>query len=125
MVKIDKKLLKINPLSEKIYGSFSLIDGQDALLIQSIENEGILEPIIITRNNLVVSGNRRLKVALYLGDITGVPIVYTDLQDEEIDELTIINHNQQRIKNIIQIAREFELIREKYNMKQVFNVRVI
>jgi site-specific DNA-methyltransferase (adenine-specific) len=118
MVKIDKKLLKINPLSEKIYGSFSLIDGQDALLIQSIENEGILEPIIITRNNLVVSGNRRLKVALYLGDITEVPIVYTDLQDEEIDELTIINHNQQRIKNIIQIAREFELIREKYNMKQ-------
>ncbi len=118
MVKIDKALLKLNPLSEKIYGSFSLLNEQDAILFKSIENEGILEPLIVTKNNLVISGNRRLKVALFLGGITEIPVIYSDIKDEEIDEFSIINYNQQRIKNVVQIAREIELIRKRFGMKQ-------
>jgi hypothetical protein len=45
----------------------------DAQLFASISNEGILEPLIITQNNLVISGNRRLIVANCLANITEIP----------------------------------------------------
>jgi hypothetical protein len=55
MILINKKELRLNELSERIYGSFSLLNEDDAILFASIENEGILEPIIITKSNLVIS----------------------------------------------------------------------
>jgi len=118
MTLINKNELRPNEFSERIYGSFSLLNEDDASLFASIENEGILEPIVITKTNLVLSGNRRLKVALSLTTISKVPVVYSDLDEHEFDEYTFLQFNQQRIKNIIQIAREYELIRERYKTKQ-------
>ena len=118
MILINKNELRTNKFSEGIYGSFSLLNEDDAALYSSIDNEGILEPIVITKTNLVLSGNRRLKVALSLTTIKEVPVVYSDLDENEFDEYTFLQFNQQRNKNIIQIAREYELIRQRYKTKQ-------
>jgi DNA modification methylase len=118
MNKIEKGQLRINQLSLDFYGEFSLLKLDDAQLFTSIENEGILEPLTITRNNLVISGNRRLFVANCIPSITHVPVIYSDLKDSEIDELTIMKFNQYRIKNLIQLAREYEQIRISYGIKQ-------
>jgi DNA modification methylase len=118
MILINKNELRLNKLSERIYGSFSLLNEDDAMLFASIENEGILEPLIITKTNLVLSGNRRLKVALSLTTIRDVPVVYSDIDEKEFDEYVFLQFNQQRTKNIIQIAREFELIRDRFKVKQ-------
>jgi site-specific DNA-methyltransferase (adenine-specific) len=118
MIKVNKNLLRPNKFSEGIYGSFSLIKEEDALLLASIENEGILEPLIITKTNLVISGNRRLKVALCLTSIREISVVYSDINDDDLDEFVFIQYNQQRVKNVFQVAREFELIRTKFMVKQ-------
>jgi DNA modification methylase len=118
MILINKNELRLNKLSERIYGSFSLLNEDDAMLFASIENEGILEPLIITKSKLVLSGNRRLKVALSLTTIKDVPVVYSDIDEKEFDEYVFLQYNQQRTKNIIQIAREFELIRDRFKVKQ-------
>lgn len=115
---INKSLLRINPLSESIYGEFSLLSEDDAILFASIQNEGILEPLIVTKSHLVISGNRRLRVAICLNEIELVPIIYSDIEDAKVTEYLFIQYNQQRRKNIIQVSREFELIREHFGIKQ-------
>jgi site-specific DNA-methyltransferase (adenine-specific) len=115
---MDKTKLKMNTLSFEIYGEFSFLKEDDASLFASIQNEGILEPIVITPNNLVISGNRRLTVALSLPNIKEVPVVISDIRDNMVNEYLTMQYNQQRVKNIIQIAREFELIRKHFGVKQ-------
>ncbi len=115
---MDKTKLKMNTLSFEIYGEFSFLKEDDASLFASIQNEGILEPIVITPNNLVISGNRRLTVALSLPKIKEVPVVISDIRDNMVNEYLTMQYNQQRVKNIIQIAREFELIRKHFGVKQ-------
>ena len=118
MTQVNKSLLKLNPLSESIYGEFSLLNEQDALLYTSIREEGLLEPIIITKNHLVISGNRRLRVANFLNEIENVPIIYSEIEDDDVTEYHFIQYNQQRVKSLIQVAREFEMVANHFKMKQ-------
>jgi ParB-like chromosome segregation protein Spo0J len=67
---------------------------------------------------LVISGNRRLQIALNLTNITHIPVIIKEIKDSEVDEYLIIQYNQQRVKNIVQVAREYELIRIQHGMKQ-------
>ena len=116
--KIDKRELRLNPLSLKIYGEFSWLNEMDRVLYESIILEGIKEPLIITKSKLVVSGNRRLQVVLNSPSIQKVPIIYSDLTDDQVDEYQFITHNIQRVKNEIQIAREYEMIGRHYKSRQ-------
>lgn len=118
MTRINKSLLRLNKLSEDIYGEFSLLKEDDALLYASIENEGILEPLIVTPSYLVISGNRRLTVANCIPKIKEVPVIIVDTQEEDVNSYLVMQYNQQRVKNTIQIAREYELIRDHYGVKQ-------
>jgi DNA modification methylase len=116
--KINKRELRLNPLSLKIYGEFSFQNELDIALLRSIILEGIKEPLIITKSNLVISGNRRLQVIINDNSIQEVPVIYSDLNDDQVDEYQLITHNIQRVKNEIQIAREYEMIGRHYNSRQ-------
>jgi site-specific DNA-methyltransferase (adenine-specific) len=116
--KINKRELRLNPLSLKIYGEFSFQNELDITLLRSIILEGIKEPLIITKSNLVISGNRRLQVIINDSSIQEVPVIYSDLNDDQVDEYQLITHNIQRVKNEIQIAREYEMIGRHYNIRQ-------
>ena len=118
MITIKKELLRLNNLSQQIYGEFSLLKEDDAQLFASISNEGILEPLIITSTNLVISGNRRLTVANFIPSIKEILVIVSESLDVEVDTYLVMQYNQQRVKNTIQIAREYELIRDHYGIKQ-------
>ena len=115
---INKRELRLNPLSLKIYGEFSFQNELDIALLRSIILEGIKEPLIITKSKLVISGNRRLQVIINDNSIQEVPVIYSDLNDDQVDEYQFITHNIQRVKNEIQIAREYEMIGRHYNSRQ-------
>ncbi|MCF8435193.1 MAG: DNA modification methylase [Crocinitomicaceae bacterium] len=116
--KIDKRELRLNPLSLKIYGAFSFQNEMDIALYESIILEGIKEPLIITKSKLVISGNRRLQVGLNSPSIQKVPVIFSDLTDDQVDEYQFITHNIQRVKNEIQIGREYEMIGRHYKSRQ-------
>lgn len=94
--------LKPHPLSEKLYGKVKL----DAELRDSIKQFGILEPIIATADNVVISGHRRLWHASILA-IRSVPIVRFPSSDELEIEAAVIHANKQREKTAEQRAREY------------------
>lgn len=50
--------LQTHPLSAKIYRS-----GLDEGIVQSVREHGVLEPLLVTKGHVIISGHRRLKAA--------------------------------------------------------------
>lgn len=106
MSEINLSLLKPHPLNSEIYG-----DAADADLVESIEANGILTPILITGDkaeigpNVIISGHRRYYAAKKLGAPT-VPFIVSDLTDAMDIEEAIIIANKQRVKDNYQVGRE-------------------
>lgn len=105
-----------NTLSIKMYGEFSLANESDYALFTSIRANGILEPIVINKNNVIVSGMRRFSIAQMIAKLQRVPVRIVDIN--EVSELDIIEYNLQRVKNDVQWAYELEVIRKELGSKQ-------
>ena len=110
----DPKSLHPHPLSAQIYR-----DGVTDELRDSIKSKGIYEPLLITWDNTVVSGHRRLACALELG-LESVPVTDTGLTDPLDIEEAVIEANRYREKTTEQKAREFNhlLVIETERAKQ-------
>jgi DNA modification methylase len=100
MANIDE--LQLHPLSAKIYGENESLDG----LVESIQQYGILSPIIITSLNQIVSGHRRFAAAKKAG-LKEVPTILFPTIDPLIIEIAVIEANRNREKNNEQKAREY------------------
>ena len=100
-MKVKVNQLKHHPLNERIY-SLSGIES----LMESIQEVGLLEPIVIDRkNNFVVSGNRRFESIKRLG---WAEVEVHQINVKKGDEvLTLIHFNQQRIKTIQELLNEY------------------
>lgn len=112
--------LQPHPLNASLYG-----DGADADLVESVKQNGVLSPILATKNNIVISGHRRLNAAMMAG-LKSVPVIYTRATDQlEIEEL-LITANTQRQKTAEQIAREaarlLEIEKERAKKRQLANL---
>tara|TARA_Y100000004_G_scaffold190864_1_gene248667 strand:- start:330 stop:1436 length:1107 start_codon:yes stop_codon:yes gene_type:complete len=97
-----------HPMNQKIYGSDNF---QDNDLKVSISQNGLLEPLVITNENVVVSGHRRLKVVKELG---------WDLVDCRVEDFTnpllsLILFNKSRIKTSRELLNESEIIQKEYS----------
>lgn len=93
--------LRPHPDNARIYG-----DTADNELIESIRTNGILNPILITHDNRVISGHRRYDAARKLG-LDEVPVVLFR-SDDELDILeALIESNRQRNKDGLIIGREY------------------
>lgn len=117
-MKINKYSIRINPSIEKLYGEFSLDNRDDYELLKNITLMGIQQKIIVTKNNLVISGNRRLSAALLLANITEIEVDIRDIEDEEVDELMIITQQLTRVKDEVTIAWEYDRLTSLYGLKQ-------
>lgn len=93
--------LRPHELNSKIYG-----DSFDSALLESIKAHGVLNPLIITGDNVIVSGHRRHAVAVKIG-LEMVPVFVRELTDELDVREAIIENNRQREKTTEQRAREF------------------
>lgn len=98
--------LKPHPLHDKIYGKPQVAPDFEALR-DSIKERGVMVPLIITRDNIVISGRTRLFFATQQ-HIDEVPCqVFASTDPLEI-ETALIHANRQREKTSEQKAREFK-----------------
>jgi ParB-like chromosome segregation protein Spo0J len=100
--RINPKNLKHHPLNATIYGDAP----PDQEFLESCE-DGIIEHLHITKDMVVISGNRRLMAALALGqEVVPVLIRYDLVEPLEIERALILA-NAQRKKTKEMIAKEY------------------
>jgi ParB family chromosome partitioning protein len=103
--------LKPHPINSTIYK-----DNPDALkeLIHSINLNGLLEPLVINRSNMVISGHRRLQALKEIG----WEKCDCRLSEFENEIIALIQLNSYRVKVESEIVREAELLKTEYS-KQI------
>ena len=103
--------LKPHPINSTIYK-----DNPDALkeLIHSINLNGLLEPLVINRSNMVISGHRRLQALKEIG----WEKCDCRLSEFENEIIALIQLNSYRLKVESEIVREAELLKTEYS-KQI------
>jgi len=102
--------IKPHPLNESIYGEITEEDVAD--LIQSIEDVGLLEPIVINSRNQCISGHRRLQACLFSGMESIECTVKEFSEDDEV--LFIIEWNRQRRKTYRHLLNEAKSLMTYY-----------
>lgn len=107
--KADPKKLKPHPLNTEIYGTKDNISD----LIESIREKGFFQnnPILVNqqgRTLQIISGHRRCRAAIEAG-LDQVPIVRVGSQLSQFEiESRVLDENLHRIKDGVQLLREFE-----------------
>jgi DNA modification methylase len=105
-----------NPFIEEFYGKFSFAKFEDAQLYKNIEERGIDQPIKITNSGLIISGNRRYYCAKFSTRFETIPVLIEDIEDDEVTEYMIISLQLQRTKTEIQVAKEYMIIGNYYDI---------
>jgi ParB/RepB/Spo0J family partition protein len=97
------RTLKPHPFNTAVYGQETVDDE----LLRSIIENGILVPLTIKKDGIIISGHRRYLAAKKAG-LKRLPVVVTTFTDELAERLAIIEHNRQRVKSLTQLMREAE-----------------
>jgi hypothetical protein len=98
--------IKPHWLNDKIYGPIDPDDPDVRALSASIEQWGLKEPLVLTRDHYVLSGHRR-RVACILADLKEVTcrIEAFDAFDDRVPEM-LATFNRQRVKTADTVIRE-------------------
>jgi len=100
--------LEPHPLNDRVYADRTELADS---FLRSIEEHGILEPIVTTRDDTIISGHRRIEAALQL-DMDAVPVKVREFADDLDQRAKLIEFNQQRDKTFSQQMREGAAIKE-------------
>lgn len=95
-----------NPLQPRTIFSQQALDE----LSQSIRANGIIQPLIVRRLDdsiQLVAGERRLRAAKLAG-LLEVPVVFTQISDERLLEVTLIENIQREDLNPLEIAEAYQ-----------------
>jgi protein gp37/ParB-like chromosome segregation protein Spo0J len=99
-------VLRPHPDNLAIYGD---ADPRDAELLENIRTRGMLHPLLVTRDGVIISGHRRWRAAQALGHTHIAVTVFPS--DDPLDILeALISANEQRPKTNEQLAREFRAL---------------
>ena len=123
----DKVVLYLNVNSIRLNPHQPRRNFPDATLEElkrSIEEKGIIQPLIVRRIKSeieqyeLVVGERRLRAAKLAG-LEKVPVVLTDIEtEEEIIEVALIENIQRENLNAIDQAMAFRVLMEKFGLTQ-------
>ncbi len=100
--------LKPSPENEQLYRPVYPDDPEIIALADSIEADGIQEPLLVTRDGWIVSGHRR-HVAAQMAGLQEVPVLFHPIRkDEDHDEFMRLLRecNRQRVKSFDEVLRE-------------------
>jgi hypothetical protein len=98
--------LQTPPENDAIYGRIRPGDLDVQELAKNIKRNGILEPLVVSVDGYVLSGNRRLTAARMI-DLEVVPVRYENVRRGEAGFVRlIVSYNTQRVKTLDQQARE-------------------
>jgi ParB-like nuclease family protein len=98
--------LKPSPENSLLYHPINLDDPSIRDLAIDIQRNGILEPLVITRDKFILSGHRRSAAARLVG-LTHIPCRIKDItsDDPRLPQL-LASYNQQRVKTLDEFLRE-------------------
>lgn len=113
-IEVDK--IDVNPLQPR------QVFDHDKLqeLINSIKEHGIIQPLIVTKQGLryeLIAGERRLRAAKIL-NLTVVPCIVRDADEQQKLELALIENVQRRNLNPIEEAVAFQKLMSEFNLTQ-------
>lgn len=97
-----------HPLNGEIYGDRGDLDES---FLGSIREQGILEPVVVTPDDTIISGHRRVAAALEVG-IGEVPVRVQAYDSERLEREALVHYNRQREKTFSQKMREAEVLEE-------------
>src|SRR5579863_1546273 len=105
---VDPRTLVDHPLNEELYGNFP----PDPDFVASVKRLGVLTPVEITKDRVVISGHRRKQAAIR-AELDRIDVlVHTEDLDDLVIRQRIIESNRNREKTREQRASEYaELVR--------------
>ena len=118
-MKVFVETLSHHPINSEIYNLTSIDE-----LMSSIENVGLLQPLMIDQHNQVISGNRRFEAVKRLG---WKKVEVNKLHVKSGDEVLLLIHfNKQRVKSITELLAEHDQLKKYYrtNKSKVKNIRL-
>jgi DNA modification methylase/ParB-like chromosome segregation protein Spo0J len=116
--KLHKSKIIPNTFIDEFYGKFSFQSFDDIQFYKNIVENGIQVPLIVAKSGLIISGNRRYYCAVKSSQIKDIPVIIKDIEDKDITDYMIISLQQQRIKNVVQITREYKIIGDFYKINR-------
>jgi len=105
---LELRALREHPQNSRIYFSS---DEDDAELEESIKEIGIIHPIIINHDHLILSGHRRYRIAVKLG-LYSVPVEYRKFNNADDELEFLITSNMYRMKTLEEKIREGQRLKE-------------
>ena len=95
------KRLKPHPIYQNVYGDPRLHSAYQGL-VKSIKSRGVLEPILITHDRIVINGHKRLAVAMQL-NLENVPVHKIESSNEldRYELLITLNVNRKRQPSVM------------------------
>ena len=102
-MKIPINRLKTCPINSEIYRDSDVGD-----LVNSIGEVGLLQPIVVTPENIIISGHRRFKAIQSLG-WTQVEVEVKEVEEDSIP-LYVVLFNQSRNKVASELIREIMVL---------------
>ena len=109
-MKIRVSELSHHPKNEEIY---SLSDVDD--LVQSIDEVGLLQSLVVNQHNQVISGNRRFSAIQQLA-WDEVEVEQVDITDDEVGKY-LVHYNKFRVKSNRELLNEYQILKQFYKRK--------
>ncbi len=119
----NERILKVSP--DKIdYNPFqprsNFSDGALNDLAESIKEHGIIQPLIVTKNNEryeLIAGERRLRSAKLIG-LKEVPVIIREENNQKKLEVALIENLQREDLNPIETALAYQRLIDEFNITQ-------
>lgn len=89
-------------------------------LAQSIREHGVFTPVLVRRvddSYQLITGERRLR-ASRMANLTQIPAIIMDLDDQQVSEITLLENIQRSDLNSIEEANGYQALISQYNYTQ-------
>ena len=116
IINVDPEKIAINPWQPRQHFSESGLND----LVESIREHGIIQPLIVTRNNgeyELIAGERRLRSAKILG-LKTVPVIVREASEQKKLEFAIIENLQRENLNPLETAWAYQKLIDEFNISQ-------
>lgn len=94
--RINPNVLKVHPRNAEFFDD---VNGAEFdRLVESIKDHGVLTPLRVTKDMVIISGHQRVRAAIKAG-CTDVPVIFDESDDENDVLMKLIETNFGRMKN--------------------------
>jgi ParB/RepB/Spo0J family partition protein len=123
METIDPTLLRPHKCNRAIYGEEDVTE-----LVEQIQQSGWIKPLVVTDENLIISGHRRWRAAILLG-ASEVPVEHREFDNDTATLEALLLENCSRHKTVEQRVREArcwrDIERERARQRMLAGVRQV